>query len=109
LTILWDWDIRKALDEWLFGKIGIPADRWNWIPGGEVHNNGDFYPTMPGYGDFIDPPYEINGHVVRGGGWAVMCAVDLARFGHLVACGGIWKGEKLIDDRWVRSHGGGMV
>ena len=108
LTVLWDRDIKDVLDERIFSKIGIPADRWDWIPGQEVHDNRQFYPTMPGYGDFIDPPYEINGHVVRGGGgWAVMCAADLARFGHLIACDGYWAGEKLIDPQWLRNHAGG--
>ena len=108
LTALWDQDIKQVLDEKLFGEIGIPADRWDWTPGKYVHDTKDFYPSMPGYGDFVDPPYEINGHAVRGGGgWAVVCASDLARFGLLVATGGIWKGERLIDAEWVRSHGGG--
>ena len=42
------------------------------MAGREVFENKNFYPSMPGYGDFVDPPYEIDGHVVRGGGgWAV--------------------------------------
>ena len=108
LTALWDQDLKRVLDERLFRKIGIRADGWDWIPGRIVYENKDFYPHMLGYGDFLDPPYEINGHVVRGGGgWVVMSAEDLARFGLLVATGGIWEGERLIDSEWVRSHGGG--
>lgn len=42
-------------------KIGIPADRWDWVPGKVVHDEIHWYPNMPGYGDFIDPPYEIGG------------------------------------------------
>ena len=96
------------LDERLFSKIGIRADEWDWIPGRVIYENKDFYPHMPGYGDFLDPPYEINGHVVRGGGgWVVISAEDLARFGLLVATGGVWEGERLIGSEWVRSHGGG--
>ena len=63
---------------------------------------------MPGYGDFLDPPYEINGHVVRGGGgWVVMSASNLARFGHLVATQGLWNGERLISEDYLRGHSGG--
>ena len=61
------------LDERLFSHMGIPAGRWNWTPGQVVHDTPDWYPDMPGYGGFIDPPYEIDGHVVRGGpGWVLM-------------------------------------
>jgi hypothetical protein len=67
LTALWDQDIKQVLDENLFNKIGIPANRWDWLPGRIVHEDKDFYPHMPGYGDFLDPPYDINGHGVRGG------------------------------------------
>ena len=108
LTVLWDQDLKQVLDERLFSRIGIRANGWDWIPGRVVYENKDFYPNMPGYGDFLDPPYEINGHIVRGGGgWVIMNAEDLARFGLLVATGGIWEGERLIDSEWVRSHGGG--
>jgi len=61
---------------------------------------------MPGYGLFIDPPYEINGQVVRGGaGWVVMSPKNLARWGLLVATGGQWKGKRLISK--VVDAGGG--
>ena len=57
---------------------------------------------------YLDPPYRINGNVVRSGpGWAVMCAADIARFGHLLATQGQWQGEQLIDPQWLRGHGGG--
>ena len=108
LTSLWHNDIKEVLDEKLLSHIGIPADRWDWTPGRFVHNTRDWYPDMPGYGDFIDPPYEINGHVVRGGpGWVVMSPKDLARFGLLIATGGIWKGRRLISSEWIRGHAGG--
>ncbi len=108
LAALWQRDIKRVLDDELFRHIGIGPDAWDWIPGKTVHDNRDFYPHMPGYGDFIDPPYEIDGHVVRGGGgWVIMGAADLARFGHLVATQGCWKGEQLIDPRWIRGHTGG--
>ena len=108
LTALWNQDLKQVLDEKLFSKIGISTDRWDWTSGRVVHEDKNFYPHMPGYGDFLDPSYEINGHRVRGGGgWAVMSAKDLAHFGPLVATGGIWKGERLIGSNWVRNHGGG--
>lgn len=108
LTALWGRDVKDALDDKLFGKIGIRPERWGWMAGQEVFDNKNFYPSMPGYGDFLDPPYEIDGHMVRGGGgWAKMAASDLARYGLLVASGDIWEGERLLDSQWVHSHGGG--
>jgi hypothetical protein len=90
-------------------KMGIPADRWEWTPGQTLYENRNFYPTMPGYGLFLDPPYSINGQTVRGGpGWVVISANDLARFGLLVATGGKWKGERLIGGtNLLRGHHGG--
>ncbi len=108
LTALWGRDVKDVLDDRLFGKIGIRPDRWDWVTGREVFENKDFYLSMPGYGDFIDPPYEMDGHKVRGGGgWAIMSASDLARYGLFVASGGVWEGERLLDPPWVISHGGG--
>ena len=31
----------------------------------------------------------------------------MARFGHLIATRGLWKGEQIIDPEWLRPHGGG--
>lgn len=108
LTALWDKDIKKVLDEKLLSHIGIPADEWDWMPGKVVHDTRDFYPHMSGYGGYLDPPYKINGHVVRGEpGWMLMTPRDLARFGLLVATRGIWKGKRLINPEWMRSHAGG--
>ncbi len=108
LTHLWGRDLKKVIDQRLMGPMGVPADRWDWTPGKEVFDSKDWYPHMPGYGDFIDPPYEITGHVVRGGpGWIVIDALDLARFGHLIATGGIWNGQRLIGSEWLRGHHGG--
>ena len=108
LTALWGRDIKQVLDRELFGEIGIPGDRWDWVPGKVVHENKAWYPRMPGYGDFLDPPYEIDGHVVRGGpGWVVMSPKNLARFGHLIATKGVWKGQRLMSPEWVIGHGGG--
>ena len=108
LTFAWNQDIKTVLDDELFGYIGIEPGNWTWTPGLELYQKKDWYPDMPGYGDFLDPPYVINGHLVRGGpGWVVMSAKDLARFGHLVATGGIWKGRRLIGHEWLIGHGGG--
>lgn len=107
LTALWDRDLKEVLDERLFSKLGIPADGWHWLPGKHVRDTHDFYPALPGYGEYVDPPYEINGHVVRGApGWIEMAPEDLARFGLLIATGGIWKGQQLLGSQWLRGHAG---
>ena len=31
----------------------------------------------------------------------------MARFGHLIATRGIWKGEQVTDPDWLRGHSGG--
>lgn len=106
LAAMWKKDLKQVLDECIMSHLGIPVDRWDWTPGQVVHDNRDWYPTMPGYGAFLDPPYHINGQVVRGGpGWVVMSAKDLARWGLLVATGGHWKGKRLISS--IQGHGGG--
>ena len=105
LTALWGKDLKDVLDEKLFVPMGIPPDRWEWTPGHVVREREDFYPRMPGYGLFIDPPHSIDGNVVRGGQWVVMSAKDLARYGLLVATGGVWNGERLIG-RAVAGGGG---
>ncbi len=107
LTVLWKRDLKEVLDERLFRHLGIPADRWEWLPGKEVHDTRDFYPDFPGYGEYVDPPYEIDGCVIRGGpGWMRISAEDLARFGLLIATGGVWNGKRLIGPEWLRGHAG---
>ena len=108
LTAVWGRDIKDVLQERLFDAIGIPAERWGWLTGREVKEQKNFYPTIPDSYTYLDPPYEIDGHVVRSGpGWVVMSASDLARFGHLNATRGIWKGERIINADWLRGHSGG--
>ncbi|MBL7134144.1 MAG: CocE/NonD family hydrolase, partial [Phycisphaerae bacterium] len=102
LTALWDRDLKDVIQEKVLRHIGIPADRWGWLPGKVVHDTKDFYPDIPGYGEYVGPPYKINGHVVRGGpGWVVMSSEDLARFGLLIATGGVWKGKQLVDPKFL--------
>jgi len=108
LTALWDMDLKDLLDRELFSKMGLPADRWQWFSLAEVRAMRDLYPATPGYAEYVDPPFEINGHVVRGApGWVVMSALDLCRFGLLVATGGIWQGERLLGSEWLISKSGG--
>ena len=108
LTALWGRDLKDVLDERLFSKIGIAAESWDWPTGRAMTENKYFYPAIPDAYTYLDPPYEIDGHAVRSGpGWVIISASDLARFGHLVATQGVWKGERLIDPRWLRGHGGG--
>jgi CubicO group peptidase (beta-lactamase class C family) len=107
MTALWGKDLKDVLDERLFRHLGIPPQRWEWLPGKRVHDTRDFYPDFPGYGEYVDPPYEIHGVVVRGGpGWIQMSAEDLARFGLLIATGGVWKGKRLLGPEWLRGHAG---
>jgi CubicO group peptidase (beta-lactamase class C family) len=108
LTHVWDRDLKDVLDERLFSKIGIAPDSWEWYIGKDVQSQQYFYPTIPDSYTYLDPPYRVNGHAVRSGpGWAVMCAADIARFGHLLATRGMWQSEQLIDPQWLRGHGGG--
>ena len=73
-----------------------------------MKDNRYFYPAIPDTYTYLDPPYEIGGNVVRSGpGWVIISASDLARFGHLVATQGLWKGEQIVGREWVRGHGGG--
>ena len=108
LTFVWGRDLKVVLDERLFGKIGIPAKRWDWYTGRTMSESKYFYPDIPDSYTYLDPPYEINGHPVRSGpGWVVMSPSDIARFGHLLATRGQWKGEQLVDPKWLRGHSGG--
>ena len=102
LTFVWDRDLKEVLDERLFGRIGIHPRRWDWYTGRTVSESKYFYPDIPDSYTYLDPPYEINGHVVRSGpGWVVMSPSDIARFGHLLATRGKWKGEQLVDPDWL--------
>lgn len=108
LTFLWHRDLKTILDEKLFSKIGIPANRWDWPTGRTIKDNKYLYRALPDAYTYLDAPYEIDGQVVRSGpGWVVMEASDIARFGHLLATDGNWKGEQLIAPQWLRRHGGG--
>ncbi len=72
LTAVWKKDLKQVMDERFFGALGIPPERWDWTPGRKVREDSSLYPQMPGYGLYLDPPYEIDGNVVRGGpgGWS---------------------------------------
>ena len=108
LTVLWNRDLKDIIDERLFSKIGIPSNEWDWYTGDKVRGTKYFYPEIPDSYTYLDPPFEINGIPVRGGpGWIVISALNLARFGHLLATRGNWKGRQIIDPLWLRGHGGG--
>lgn len=108
LTALWGMDLKDLLDRELFGKMGIGPERWHWRSLGEVYADYELYPDAPGYAHYADPPHVIGGVVVRGApGWVCMTAEDLARFGLLVATGGVWKGERLLGPEWLISKSGG--
>ena len=111
LTAVWNKSLKEVLDEKLFGQMGIKPDDWQWTLGKELHDNREWYPAIPGYCLFCDPPHEINGKPVNGGpGWLVMSASDLARVGLLVATRGVWKGKRLISDTpLLAGHGGGTT
>ena len=108
LTYVWNRDLKQVLQERLFDLIGIPAERWDWLPGGHVKDQKYFYPEIPDSYTYLDPPYEIDGNIVRSGpGWVVISASDLSRFGHLNATRGIWKDQRIIEAEWLRGHSGG--
>ena len=108
LTAIWKRDLKDVLDERIFGQIGIPPERWDWWIGRDVRDRKWFYPEIPDSYTYLDPPYEIDGHPVRSGpGWVIMSASDLARYGLLVATGGTWAGERILDPAWLRGHSGG--
>jgi len=109
LTVVFGRSLKAVLDEEVMTPIGIEPDAWDWLPGRHVREARDFYPGAPGYGAFIDPPYEIDGMpVVGGGGWVVMSALDLARVGLLVATRGVWDDRRLLrDHELLAGHGGG--
>ncbi len=101
LTRLWGKDIKQVMDEKIFSHIGVPADRWDWVPG-QVVNQTTLYPKWPGYGRYLDPPWEIGGNVVRAGpGWVVINAYDAARLGYLFLHKGRWNGKQLISESWI--------
>lgn len=109
LTAVWKRELKDVLDEKLFAHMGIHPDDWQWATGQALHDNRQWYPGMPGYGLFCDPPYKINDcRVQGGGGWVSMSASNLARVGLLVASRGTWNGKRLIGDTpLVRGHAGG--
>lgn len=108
LTAVFGRDLKDVVDERIFGPIGIPAERWEWPTGGWIKDQVNWYPTIPHSYTYLDPPYEIDGNVVRSGpGWVVISAADLARFGHLNATGGWWENRLVLEPRWIRGHSGG--
>ena len=108
LTAVWGRDLMDVLQERLFDRIGIPRARWDWLTGAHVRDHKYLYPTIPDAYTYLDPPYEIGGIPVRSApGWVVISASDLARFGHLNATRGMWRGEQIIEAEWLRGHGGG--
>jgi CubicO group peptidase (beta-lactamase class C family) len=108
LTALFAEDLKAVLDRELLGLIGVPPDRWHWMSLAEAHAATGLYPDCPGYAEYADQPHAIGGMPVRGGpGWVCMAAADLARFGLLVATGGVWEGERLLGAEWLASKSGG--
>lgn len=101
LTKLWGMDLKQLLDEKILSHMDVPADRWGWMPAQYLHDNL-MYPFWPGYGRYLDPPWEVDGHTVRAGpGWVVIGADDAARFGYLYLRNGRWRDEQLISREWV--------
>jgi CubicO group peptidase (beta-lactamase class C family) len=113
LTAVFGRDLKDVMDERIFSKIGVPADRWDWWKGRDVHDRKWFYPEIPDSYTYLDPPYEIDGVPVRSGpGWVIISASDLARFGLLLATQGRWPGPgghlaQIADPAWLRGHSGG--
>jgi CubicO group peptidase (beta-lactamase class C family) len=101
--------MKEFLDQELFCKIGIKPEDWRIESGQVLHDSLGWYPNMPGYGLFCDPPYIIDGHEVQGGGgWVFMSAKDLAKIAQLVANQGVWNGEQVISNTdFLYDHDGG--
>ena len=101
LTKLWGKDLKQLMDEEILSHMDVPADRWGWMPAQYLHDNLQ-YPFWPGYGRYLDPPWEVDGHTVRAGpGWVVIGADDAARFGYLFLRNGRWRDKQLISSEWV--------
>ena len=102
LTALWGKDLKDVLDEKIFRHLQVPAKRWGWMPARAIQENL-MYPFWPGYGRYLDPPWEIDGHAVRAGpGWVVINSADAARFGYLFLRNGRWRDQQLISEEWVQ-------
>jgi len=101
--------MKDFLDQELMCKIGIKPQDWHMESGKVLHDSIDWYPGMPGYGLFCDPPYYIDGNIVQGGGgWVFMSPRNMARIALLIANRGVWNGERLISDtEFLYSHSGG--
>jgi CubicO group peptidase (beta-lactamase class C family) len=108
LTAVFGRDLKDVFQERVFDVLGVPAERWDWYTGGWVKDQKHFYPTIPDSYTYLDPPYEIDGAPVRSGpGWVVISALDLVRFGHLVATRGTWRGRQIVPRAFIRGHSGG--
>ena len=101
-------DLKNIIQERLFDLIGIPAERWIGSPAAMSKTINICIPQFQIRTPISTRPMRFNGNPVRSGpGWVVISASDLARFGHLNATGGIWKGKQVIDPDWLRGHSGG--
>jgi hypothetical protein len=104
LTEAWGTGIQETLQRRVMDVIGVKEGTWSMLSGAFVNSDQpppnavpsqtSFYPafTPPGYGCFIDPPYQINGaDVVGGGGWLHMSPLDMLRVMHLIDQNGFWR------------------
>ncbi len=56
LTHVWDRYLRDVLQERLFDRIGIPAERWDWLAGRYIKDQKYFYPAIPDSYTYLAPP-----------------------------------------------------
>ncbi len=102
LTQLHSKNTKGVFQERITRDLGIPDSDW------DLYYRGNPRPALEDFGEwdysaFLDPPFEIAGHpVTGGGGWLFMGAKNMARFAHLFLMQGQWQGRQLISRDWIR-------
>ncbi len=75
------------------GPLFLRRDQWQDVKGIQIHSLDDF-PDRSCY--YVGGPASIHPCY-----WFRMSARDLARFGWLFLCKGVWEGKQIVPERWV--------